>query len=91
MKVLILGAGVIVGTFLFLFGALPEAQLVQNAVRVALQASPFWTIGFVVLALLGIVAQYESTRRVEIETYNRLAELSGAKPRPAGGSMAYEP
>jgi hypothetical protein len=85
----ILGAGVIVGTFLFLFGG-PEMQLVQNPVRMALQASPFWAIGFVVLAVLGAVAQYESTRRVEIQTYNRFAELSGEEPVGSGGQMAYQ-
>jgi hypothetical protein len=85
----ILGAGVIVGTFLFLFGG-PEAQLIQNPVRIALQASPFWTIGFIVLALVGAVAQFESTRHVEIETYNRYAEMSGAEPVPTSGGMAYQ-
>jgi Domain of unknown function (DUF4203) len=75
----ILGAGVIIATFLFLFGG-PLPQLVQNPVHVALQASPWWTITFIVLALVGIVGQYVSTRRVEIETYNRFAEVSGAEP-----------
>ena len=74
----ILGAGVIIATFLFLFGG-PLPQLVQNPVHVALQTSPWWTITFVVLALLGIVGQYASTRRVEIETYNRFVEVSGAE------------
>jgi hypothetical protein len=85
----ILGAGVIVGTFLFLFGG-PEVQLVQNPVRVALQASPFWAIGFVVLAVLGAIAQYESTRRIEIQTYNRFAEFAGEEPVGPGGQMAYQ-
>jgi Domain of unknown function (DUF4203) len=72
----LLGAEVIVGTFLFLFGSLPEAQLLQNPVRVALQTSPFWTITFVVLAVIGVVAQLQSTRRTKVATYNRLAEPS---------------
>ena len=83
----ILGAGVIIATFLFLFGG-PQAQLVQNPVRVALQASPWWTITFIVLALLGVVGQYQSTKRVEIETYNRFAEVSGAEP---ASSMSTAP
>jgi hypothetical protein len=70
----LLGAGVIVGTFLFLFGGLPSAQLVLNPVRHVLQTSPFWLIVFLVVAVLGGVAQYQTTRRWEIATYNRLAE-----------------
>jgi hypothetical protein len=69
----LLGAGVIVGTFLFLSGKLTDAQLAQDPVRVALQASPFWAIAFIVLAIGGIVLQYVMTRQLEIETYNRLS------------------
>jgi ABC-type iron transport system FetAB permease component len=68
----ILGAGVVVGTFLFLFGGLSGAQLTLNPVHAALQSSPFWAIAFILLAIGGIVAQYASTTSVEIETYNRL-------------------
>ena len=53
----LLGAGIILGTFLYLFGG-PAAQLAANPVRAALSQSAFWTIGFVVLAVLGGVAQY---------------------------------
>ncbi len=67
----LLGAEVIVGTFLFLFGGLPEAQLLQNPVHIALQTSPLWTVMFIVLAVLGMVAQFRSTRRVEVASYNR--------------------
>jgi hypothetical protein len=71
----ILGAGVVVGTFLFLFGG-PSAQLTQNPVRTALNASPLWTIFFIVLAILGIVGQYQSTKNYEMETYNRFADAT---------------
>jgi hypothetical protein len=40
------------------------------------QASPFWTISFVVLAVLGIAAQLASTRGIEVQSYNRVSELS---------------
>jgi Domain of unknown function (DUF4203) len=80
----IIGAGVIVGTFLFLFGG-PAAQLVQNPVRAALQGSFLWTLSFILLALLGAVAQFESTRHVEVETYNRFSEVYGGEPQPVGG------
>ena len=77
----ILGAGVIIGTFLFLFGGLPAPVLTDNAVRVALQGSPWWTITFVILAALGMGSQFESTRNFEVETYDHFAELSGAEPK----------
>jgi hypothetical protein len=83
----ILGAGVIVATFLALFGG-PTAQVMQNPVRVALAASPWWTLGFVILAILGIVGQYQSTRHFAIETYNRSAELTGDEPASMGGPAA---
>ncbi len=76
----VLGAGVIVGTFLFLFSGQQAAQLTQNPVRTALQTSPLWTIIFLVLAILGIVAQFQSTKTYEVDTYNRLAEASGTAP-----------
>ncbi|MBV9323827.1 MAG: hypothetical protein JO352_08590 [Chloroflexi bacterium] len=74
----LLGAEVIVGTFLFLFGGLPETQLLQNPVHVALQVSPFWTIVFVVLAVLGIVAQLQSSRQAQVVAYNRWSDMSGS-------------
>jgi hypothetical protein len=85
----IIGAGIIVGTFLFLFGGLPSAQIAANPVRVAMQNSAFWSIVFILLALLGGISQYESTRYVEVETYNRFAEMYGGETKPVGaeGSM----
>ena len=71
----LLGAAVIVGTFLLLFGQLPPQQLVANPVQSALQDSPFWMMIFVVVAALGIVVQFVSSRRQEIETYNRWKEI----------------
>ncbi len=68
----LLGAGIIVGTFLFLFGGLPSTQLIQNPVRHVLQTSPFWLIVFLIVAALGIIAQYQSTRQMEVEMYDRL-------------------
>jgi hypothetical protein len=73
----ILGAGTILATFLYLFGGVPESQIGQGPVRIALQAGPFWTISFIVLAVLGIAAQLASTRQIEVESYNRVSELSG--------------
>jgi hypothetical protein len=74
----VLGAGTILATFLYLFGGVPESQIGQNPVHIALQASPFWTISFIVLAVLGIAAQLATTRQIEVQSYNRMSELSGA-------------
>jgi hypothetical protein len=80
----LLGAGVIVGTFLFLFGGLPPAELTQNPVRHALQTSPLLLLLFLVVAALGGLAQLASTRRWEIATYNRWEDPAGAGIPPAG-------
>ena len=74
----ILGSGVIVGCFLFLFGG-PAAQVLQNPVRVALQASPWWTLAFVILAVVGIVGQFQTTKQFEVAAYDRSAELVGGE------------
>lgn len=88
----ILGSGITIGTFLWLFGGLPSAALFQNPVRAALQSSPLWFIVFLVLAALGAVAQYESTRRWEMALG---ASLTGTPPdetQPAaGGPPAGQP
>jgi hypothetical protein len=70
----LLGAGLVVGTFQFLFGGLPPAETVANPVRAALQGSPLWLLAFLLVAVLGAVAQYRTTRGWEAQTYNRLAE-----------------
>jgi hypothetical protein len=76
----LLGAGIIVGTFLFMFGGLPPETLVENPIRYVLQSSPFWLFIFFVLAGFGIVAQYASTRRLEVEAYDRLSEVTSGAP-----------
>ena len=86
----LLGAGTIVGTFLFLFSGLPSAELVQNPVRVALQNSPLWLIVFVIVAAVGAAVQYETTRHWEVETYNRLTgtvEESAEPVPPQAGEL----
>lgn len=83
----ILGAGVILATFLMLFGG-PAAQVVDNPVRIALLASPWWTLGFVGLAVVGFIIQFLSTRHFELDIYNRLMEFKTEEPaaEPAAGS-----
>jgi hypothetical protein len=77
----LLGAGLVVGTLLFLFDGLPAAETVANPVRAALQGSPLWLLAFLAVAAAGAVAQYQTTRRWEVATFNRLT----------GGSVAEEP
>jgi hypothetical protein len=70
----VLGAGAVFATFLFMF--YPAAQLLKNPVRLALSASPFLTILFVVLAICAIVFQIRANRSFELESYDRWAEVS---------------
>lgn len=74
----LLGAEVIVGTFLLLFGGRPETEMMQNPVRFALEQSPWWALVYIVLAVLGISAQLRETRRTRIVAYNRYAQVSPA-------------
>ncbi len=72
----LLGAGVIVGTFVFLLGGLPSSEVVANPVAVTLRTSPFWGITYIMAAALGIMAQYMTTRRWEIKSYDRWTEIT---------------
>jgi len=72
----VMGAGVIVGTLLFILGKLPPAQLVANPVQVALNDSPLWVLLLIVIAVLGLLAQYQSTRYWTLREYNRWGEMT---------------
>jgi hypothetical protein len=76
----IMGAGVIVGTFLFLFGKLPASQFVANPVKAALNDSPGWWLLGIVIAVLGIVFQIGTTRYWSIRSYNHWAEMTEEGP-----------
>ncbi len=67
-----LGAGSIVGVFVLLFGG-PAAQIMENPVKFVLNNSPFWLIVFIVLGVLGLVAQIRNDRNFEVNSYNRMA------------------
>jgi hypothetical protein len=60
------GAGVIVGSFLFVFGVIQPVDIALNAVGKAIKDSPFWLIIFLVIAILGIAAQLYSNRSYEL-------------------------
>jgi hypothetical protein len=84
----LLGAGLVVGTLLFLFDGLPAAETVANPVRAALQASPLWLLAFLAVAAAGGVAQYQTTRRWEVATFNRLTGGSDAdEATPVPGAV----
>jgi hypothetical protein len=68
------GAGVIIGTFLMMFGVIEPTTFGAGAVKAAIADSWFWFIGFLILAFLGLTAQVLTGRNYQIEGYeNRVA------------------
>ena len=74
----VLGAGVIVGTIVLLFR--PAAQFLESPVRVALATSPFMVIVFLLVAVLGVIAQVRANRNFTVESYNRWETESEVAP-----------
>jgi hypothetical protein len=66
-----LGAGAIIGTFVALFSGLRSTELIQLGTKWVLQ-NPLWLIVFIVLGVLGLVAQIRNDRNFEMRTYNRM-------------------
>jgi hypothetical protein len=67
------GAGVIIATFLMVFGVVSPSDLGSDAVRAAMGNSFWWLLGFIVLAVLGFLAQFRASQGFEIEAYeNRI-------------------
>jgi hypothetical protein len=58
----LLGAGAIIGTFLVLFNVIPPIAISGAAVRLAMQNSIWWLLGFLVLFVAGVAAQFRTTR-----------------------------
>jgi hypothetical protein len=91
----LLGAGVVVGTFLFIFGKLPSSQFVANPVKAALNDNPLWWIVGIVIAILGFVAQYQSTRNWTLKSYSRWEEVypgaDTATPPPGQADLPATP
>jgi hypothetical protein len=86
----ILGAAVILGTFLFLFSGVQPATLAENPVHTAIQGSLYYAVMFVVLVLAGGAVQYESTVNLEVDAFNRFAEFfGGGQPTPATQPVAF--
>lgn len=66
------GTGVIIYTFLALFGNLSPLEMMLNPVRMAINNSFWWLIFFLAVAIAGIVVQIRDTAGFEAEAYNRL-------------------
>jgi hypothetical protein len=66
------GTGIIIFTFLALFGDLSFLDMLGNPVIAAIEDSFWWLIFFLVVAIAGIALQIKANQNWEIETYNRL-------------------
>ena len=65
----VLGAGVIVGSIVLMF--YPHADVLENPVKMVLSASPLTAILFIVVAILGILAQVRQSRNFTLDSYDR--------------------
>jgi hypothetical protein len=70
------GTGIIIYTLLALFDSAIAVKLLQNPVKLAIDNSPWWLLFFLVMLVLGTVAQIQANRTFEIDTYNRLSEIT---------------
>ena len=70
------GTGLIIYTFLVLFDNTIAVLLLENPVKLAIDNSGWWLLFFLVVAGLGIVSQIQANRTFEIDTYNRLSEIT---------------
>ncbi len=70
------GTGLIIYTFLVLFDNTIAVLLLENPVKLAIDDSFWWLLFFLVVAGLGIVAQIQANRTFEVDTYNRLSEIT---------------
>jgi hypothetical protein len=70
----ILGAGLMIETVAFMF--FPAAALLANPVKLILDNSPLAVIVFIIFAILGIVAQVQSTRNFKVADYNKWGEVN---------------
>jgi hypothetical protein len=61
------GALTIVGGLMFAFGEFGVDALVQNPVLMTVRSNPLWMISFLVLAILGVIAQYYNNREYVLE------------------------
>lgn len=65
----VMGAATIVGAIILMF--YPHADVLESPVKAVLSASPLTAILFIVVAVLGIVAQIRQNRNFALESYDR--------------------
>ena len=65
----VMGASVVIGTFVVMFN--PAVALLQNPLKFIFNQSPLLWITALVLAGVGIYAQFRSSSAVKLEEYNR--------------------
>jgi Domain of unknown function (DUF4203) len=79
----LLGAWTIVGTFLFLFTPATPESIAESGAKVILDDHPLWFLIFAVVAAMGMLFQFQTTRSYEIERYNRWeASMGGIEGTP---------
>src|SRR5690606_525350 len=72
----IAAAPIVVGTIMMGVNGVSLLRSADSPLRALWGASPFMAIVFLVLAVGAILVQVRANRRFEVETYNRLAEIS---------------
>ena len=70
------GTGIIIYTLLALFDSTLGVKLLENPVKLAIENSFWWLLFFLVMVVLGTVAQIQANRTFEVDSYNRLSELT---------------
>lgn len=70
------GTSLIVYTLLAVFRGVLYVNLLDNPVKHALDDSFWWLIFFLVMAVLGAVAQFQANKGWEVEQYNRMEEYT---------------
>ena len=70
------GTGIIIYTLLALLDSTIAVKLLENPVKLALDNSVWWLLFFLVMLVLGTVAQIRANRTFEIDTYNRMSEYA---------------
>jgi hypothetical protein len=72
----LLGGWIVIGTFLFLFGAASPEVLAESGAKMVLDDHPLWLLILAVVAVFGMVFQFRVNRNYEIERYDRWKEYS---------------
>jgi hypothetical protein len=69
-----LGAWGIIATFLFLFTSATAESIAEDGAKMVLDDHPLWFLIFAIVAVFGMLFQFQVNRGYEIERYNRWQE-----------------